>query len=157
MSSRISFHRLDLRLRLIVAAGPTVVLTVTAFHLNAVGGVIAFAGCATLLAVIVSHAGVAITRVDKRIRIGFIPFWFVTLSFAGIDHVSAEEVRPFEDFGGWGIKGRSRKKGLLFSSGGSSAVAFSMLDGRRYFASVTPGTAAAIAVKINAAVASARE
>ncbi|WIB32760.1 hypothetical protein [Curtobacterium sp. MCSS17_005] len=48
--------------------------------------------------------------------------------------MTSVDVRPMEDFGGWGIKGRSRRDGLLLAADGQRAVRIARLNGQVFLA-----------------------
>jgi hypothetical protein len=80
-------------------------------------------------------SGVGVIMTPKWILIVVLPLWVHRVSREGIVSVDAIEVRPFEDFGGWGIKGHARRAGLLFSAGGSQVVRLRTCDSRTYLIS----------------------
>jgi hypothetical protein len=145
----ISFHRLETGLLVLVAVGPAVLIVVSALHLDSVGGVIALIASAMALAVVVRRCGARIRSTSTHLVLGFSPFWRSRLGRDDIARVDAVTVRPLQDYGGWGIKGRPRRKGLLYSAGGEEAIKVELTDGRVYLASVRTGSSEAVCGRID--------
>jgi hypothetical protein len=79
------------------------------------------------------HAYITI-RPDE-VRMGFWPIFRRTIPFHEIASVETMKIDPMRDYGGWGIKGKSRsEKGMLFSAGGQHGLMITARDGRRYVA-----------------------
>jgi hypothetical protein len=77
------------------------------------------------------HAYVTI-RPDA-VRMGFWPIFRRTIPFSEIASVGTMKINPMRDYGGWGVKGKSRsEKGMLFSAGGHHGLMITTRDGRRY-------------------------
>lgn len=144
----ISFRPLGAALKGILAVGPILMLLTSALHLRETVGLIVLVLSAGALVGVVFGLGVRISETRTYFVVSLLPFWRSRIRKTEVASVGVEEVRPFEDFGGWGIKGRSRRKGLLYSAGGSTVVALTTIDGRRYLASVRADDASRIAAAI---------
>lgn len=74
-----------------------------------------------------------LTMTSGQIRLGFFPFYWVTLHSHEIKSVSLFTFRPFKDFGGTGVKGSARSKnGILLGGVPSTGLRFETFDNRRY-------------------------
>jgi hypothetical protein len=144
----ISNRPFDAGLKGVIVMGPAALVFVGAFHLDSWGGVATVVLSAAASVVVAGLAGARISAGRGRVRLSIVPFWTLRLHQNDIESVTAEKVRPLEDFGGWGIKGRSRKKGLLFSSGGDEVVVFRTRSGRTYLVSVREGEGARVAAEL---------
>jgi len=121
-----------------------VLVGVSALHVGDIGGRIGLVLSAVALVAVLRACGSTI-RIDRaHLTLGFSPFWRSRLPRSRIIDITTVTVRPWEDFGGWGIKGSPRRKGLLYSAGGSEAIRVHLCDGRVYLASVRPGTSAEV-------------
>ena len=145
----LSYQRLDGGLQLLMLVGALPMAILAGFlggDGSAVRGLVVGALLAGIPLSLALLSGAAIKLDRRSVWIGFVPFYFRRLSFESIARVDVTRVAPFEDFGGWGIKGRSRRRGLLLSAGGTEVIAFEMVDGRRYLVSAqnSEGTAAQI-------------
>ncbi|QYH34981.1 hypothetical protein [Salinibacterium sp. M195] len=123
---------LNRALRGTLLVSPALLLLVGVFTADSVVTWLILAAALTLLFVIIFGCGVSIKANDDAIVIGFFPFYRKRLSRDSIARVYADKVRPFEEFGGWGVKGSARKNGLLLSAGEAQVVGFELVDGRKY-------------------------
>lgn len=68
-----------------------------------------------------------------QIKMGFFPFYWVTLQSHEIQDVSLLTFRAFKDFGGTGLKGTTRSKnGILLGGVPNTGLRFETFDDRRY-------------------------
>ena len=81
-------------------------------------------------------SGVRVRAGTTSVSVSLVPFWVFRIPIERISSITVETVRPFEDFGGWGIKGSHKKRGILLSAGEDRAVVFRLDDGRTYLAAV---------------------
>jgi hypothetical protein len=144
VASRMSFHPMDATLKGILVLGPAIMALVSALHLDAVAGFVILALSVAALGGVIFGLGVRISDARDHIVLSLVPFWRSRLPKNLIAIVELDEIRPFEDFGGWGIKGQPRKKGLLYSAGGTTVLRFVLTDGRCYLASIPDREASAI-------------
>jgi len=119
-------------LRGILFVGPALLLLVAVFNVGDVIGWLVLVLAVALLLVVAFGSGVRIKADEDAVVIGLFPFFRKRLARDSIARIYAEEVRPFEDFGGWGVKGSARKNGLLLSAGETEVVGIELVDGRRY-------------------------
>ncbi len=131
----LSYQRLDMSLRILMLAGAVPLALVVAAVEQNTGGLVAALLLFCLPLGIALFSGTILRTRKGRLVAGFVPFYWVRLPLDRIERIEVAEVKPFEDFGGWGIKGRSRGRGLLFSAGGTEAVSVRMDDGRHYLVS----------------------
>jgi len=80
-----------------------------------------------------------------------VPFWAVRIDLADISAVDGVEVRPLEDFGGWGVKGASRRRGLLLAADGHRAVRIARTNGQVFLATSSDAEAVVILIRSAAA------
>lgn len=86
---------------------------------------------AAMLLVTVMHSWLKVEA--GQVRMGFFPFYWVTLQSHEIQSVSVFTFRPFKDFGGTGLKGTARSKnGILLGGEPSTGLRFETFDDRRY-------------------------
>ena len=79
------------------------------------------------------HAYVTVRQ--DSVRLGFWPIFRRTIPLREIASVETMKIDPMRDYGGWGVKGKSRsEKGMIFSAGGQYGLMVSTRDGRRYVA-----------------------
>lgn len=119
--------------------GPAILVLVGLLNVNSPGGWIAIVVAGMVLVVVTFFSGVRIRADESAVSIALVPFWGKRMRWSDISSVEIEEVRPFEDFGGWGIKGSQKREGLLLSAGETRSVKFTLTDGRRYLVAVGDG------------------
>ncbi|MFV0461463.1 MAG: hypothetical protein ACK5MT_22140 [Actinomycetales bacterium] len=132
---RLSFQPLDRSLKILILAGALPLALIVALYEGTVGGAVAALIIALLPLGIAFLSGTTIATDGSRIAVGFRPFYRKRFPVSETTEVDVVSVRAFEDFGGWGIKGKASGKGLLLSSGGEQVVEFTLSDGRRYLVS----------------------
>lgn len=136
--TRRDFLTPGLRLVLLLPVIPTFVLVLVVMSVDEDTGPVAMAVTIVLLLALIiveqiMHA--FITLREDSVRMGFLPIFWRTIPYRTIASVDPVRIDPMRDYGGWGIKGKSRsEKGLLFSGGGHHGVMITTLDGRRYVA-----------------------
>lgn len=87
---------------------------------------------AILLMLVTPAVGIVATR--DTIWFLAVPFWAVRIRRSDVASVASVDVRPVEDFGGWGVKGASRKNGLLLAADGHRAVRIVRANGQVFLA-----------------------
>lgn len=122
-------------LRGVLCTGPCVLFTVGIGELPGVAGIVMLASSALAIVMFSFFSGVGVFVTARSVVICVSPFWVHRIARERIIQVDGVEVRPFEDFGGWGMKGRSRGAGLLFSVGGTRVVRLRTRDSRTYLIS----------------------
>lgn len=130
----------------ILLFGPALLLVVAVLNIGDIMGWVVVAISVVLLVVITFGSGISIKANENVVVIGLFPFFRKRLSRDSIVRIYADEVRPFEDFGGWGVKGNARKNGLLLSTGETEVIGFELSDGRRYFVAAGDETQKVIAL-----------
>ena len=90
-------------------------------------------GAAVFVLMLITPA-VAIIATRTTVWLIAVPFWAVRIKKVDIASVASVDVRPLEDFGGWGIKGASRRKGLLLAASGQRAIQISRTNGQVFLA-----------------------
>lgn len=119
--------------------GPAIIVLVGLLNVDSIGGWIAIIGAGVILVVVTFFSGVRIRADETAVSISLAPFWGKRMRWSDITAVDIKEVRPFEDFGGWGIKGSQKREGLLLSAGETRSVKFTLRDGRRYLVAIGDG------------------
>jgi hypothetical protein len=134
MMSVLSWQRFDIGLRLILCAGPLLVCVFSLAELPTASGwwALGIGTGLTMLLLVAPAVGVLAFR--STVWLIVVPFWAVRIEFADIASVDHVDVRPLEDFGGWGIKGTSRRQGLLFAAAGRRAVRIVRANGQVFLA-----------------------
>ncbi|WP_066517306.1 hypothetical protein [Curtobacterium ammoniigenes] len=132
--SVLSWQRFNIGLRLILCGGPVLVcmFSIAGFP-NASGWWMLGIGAALIVLMLVAPA-VAIIATRTTVWLIAVPFWAVRVKKVEIASVTSVDVRPLEDFGGWGIKGGSRRKGLLLAASGQRAVQITRMNGQVFLA-----------------------
>lgn len=70
---------------------------------------------------------------DDAVKIGFFPMFRKTLQYSDIADLSIVDVKPFRQYGGWGVRGFPEYKyGMMFGGFPSSGLRFELHDERRY-------------------------
>lgn len=105
----------------------------------------------SLLVLMLVAPAVGIVATRDAVWFVAVPFWAVRIDLADISAVDGIEVRPLEDFGGWGVKGSSRRRGLLLAADGQRAVRIARRNGQVFLA--TSSDADVVVVGIRAAAA----
>lgn len=86
---------------------------------------------ATLVLLVGLHNWITIS--PGQVRIGFFPFYRRTLPLSEIRSVAIVDIRPVQQFGGWGIKGLAKSQnGLLLGGAPPRGLRFETTDDRRY-------------------------
>ena len=119
-------------------------LLVGVLNVDTAAGAIVALLAVVLLVVITFFSGVLLRAGERGVSFSLVPFWGRRLRWENLARVDVEEVRPFEDFGGWGIKGSQRRHGILLSAGETRTVRFTTTDGRRYLLGLGDETEAAV-------------
>ena len=138
---RIAFRPFHVGLRLMIGIGPAIVAVLIAATASSVAEWVAVGAAVLLVLVIVFATGAALYADERRVAVALAPFWRRTIPWEKVESLELKTVRPFEDFGGWGIKGSHRKRGVLISTGDDETVEIATSDGRRYLVGL--GTQAA--------------
>lgn len=74
-----------------------------------------------------------ITIRPGKVRFGFFPLYWKTLSISEIRYVIAVEFQPMRDFAGWGLKGLAKSRnGILLGGNPSRGIMIETIDQRRY-------------------------
>lgn len=140
----IAYRPFDTSLRAILFGGPAILLFVGLLNVDSVAGWIVAGAAVAVLVIITFFSGVRIRADDTSVAVSLVPFWGKRLRWSDVESIAVEEVRPFEDFGGWGIKGSQKRHGILLSAGDTRSVKFSLSDGRRYLVALGDGADAAV-------------
>lgn len=135
----ISFRPFNAGLRAMLFIGPALLVLVGLLNVESPAGWIAIMVAAVVLVVVTFLSGVRIRADQTAVAVSLVPFWRKRMRWSDIASVDVEEVRPFEDFGGWGIKGSQKREGILLSAGETRSVKFTLADGRRYLVAVGDG------------------
>lgn len=132
----LSYHRFEGPPRWMLAAAFTPLLVLLlAVPSNWLGAGLATA-IVTLALVPPFLMGVFVRLHAGHVIVGCMPVYWVRMPVEAVHDVQVVEVRPWEDYGGWGVKGSAHTPtGLLFSAGGSEAVSLATTDGRHYLVS----------------------
>lgn len=130
----LSWQRFDLGLRLVLCGAPLLVCVFSLAEFPEPSGWILLSAGLLGGALSITLPAVAIIATRRAMWIVGVPFWAVRLPWGRVAAVERAEVHPVEDFGGWGIKGSSRRKGLLFAARGEAAVGVRRDDGRLFLA-----------------------
>jgi hypothetical protein len=141
----IANRRFNAPLRAILFVGPAILLLVGVLNVNTPAGAMVVLAAIVVLVVVTFFSGVRLRAGKEGVAFSLVPFWGKRLRWGEVASVDVEEVRPFEDFGGWGIKGSHKRHGLLLSAGETTTVRITTTDGRRYLVGV--GDAASDAVE----------
>jgi hypothetical protein len=131
----LSYHRFGKGLRALLLAPAVVVASLVATTERTTSGRVVAVVLLALPAGVALFSGTLLRASGDRLTLGFVPFYVTRLRWDEVAEVAVADVRPFEDFGGWGIKGSSKGAGLLLSAGGSRVVSVRTTDGRRYLLS----------------------
>ena len=84
-----------------------------------------------LVMLVVLHNWITIS--PGTVRIGYVPFYRRTLPLSKIRSVSIVEIKPVQQYGGWGIKGLAKSRnGLLLGGYPPRGLRFETVDDRRY-------------------------
>ncbi|OEI67727.1 hypothetical protein Cus16_2476 [Curtobacterium sp. ER1/6] len=87
-----------------------------------------------LFVLMLTAPAVAIMTTRRAVWFVVVPFWAVRVRLDDIASIESVDVRPLEDFGGWGIKGASRRKGLLLAANGQKAIRITRGNGQVFLA-----------------------
>jgi hypothetical protein len=139
----IAYRPFDTSLRAILFVGPAILLLVGLLNVDSVAGWIVAGAAAAVLVIITFFSGVRVRADETSVAVSLVPLWGKRLRWSDLESIDVEEVRPFEDFGGWGIKGSQKKHGILLSAGDTRSIKFTLADGRRYLVSLGDGADAA--------------
>ncbi|WP_309067338.1 hypothetical protein [Microbacterium sp.] len=140
----IAYRPFHAGLRAILFVGPAILLLVGLLNTASPAGWIVAGVAVAMLVVITFFSGVRIRADETSVAVSLVPFWGKRLRWSDVTSVVVEDVRPFEDFGGWGIKGTQKKHGILLSAGDTRSIRFTLIDGRRYLVAVGEGAEAAV-------------
>lgn len=148
----LSWQRFNLGLRLILSGGPLLACLFSIAEFPDASGwwMLGIGSAALLLALVVPAVGIIATR--NSVWLLAVPFWAVRIRVVDIASVTAADVQPLEDFGGWGIKGSSRRKGLLLAADGQRAVRITRCNGQVFLATSGNAERAAAAVRVAAGI-----
>lgn len=130
----LSWQRFNIGLRLILCGGPLLVCVFSLAEFPKASGWWMLGIGAGLITQMLTAPAVVITTNSTAVWLIAVPFWAVRIKFDEIASIMSVDVRPLEDFGGWGVKGSSRKKGLLFAANGQQAVRISRDNGQVFLA-----------------------
>ncbi|QZQ55369.1 hypothetical protein KZI27_19375 [Curtobacterium sp. TC1] len=132
--SVLSWQRFDIGLRLILCSGPLLVCVFSLAEFpEASGWWMLGVGSGALVMMLVAPV-VAIIATRDAVWFVAVPFWAVRIAITDIASVNSVDVRPMEDFGGWGVKGASRRGGLLLAAQGQQAVRIARPNGQVFLA-----------------------
>jgi hypothetical protein len=130
----LSWQRFDVGPRLILCSGPTLICVFSLAEFpEASGWWMLGIGTASIV-LMLSTPAVGIIATRNAVWLIAAPFWGVRVKIGDIASVTSADVRPMEDFGGWGVKGRSRRGGLLLAADGQSAVRIARPNGQVFLA-----------------------
>lgn len=130
----VSWQRFDIGLRLILCSGPVLVCVFSLAEFPAASGWWMLGIGAGSIVLMLLAPAVGILRTRTAVWLVAVPFWAVRIRMDDIATISAVDIRPVEDFGGWGVKGASRKQGLLLAANGHRAVRIVRRNGQVFFA-----------------------
>jgi hypothetical protein len=130
----LSWQRFNIGLRLILCGGPLLVCVFSLAEFPQAGGWWMLGIGAGLIALMLAAPAVVITTNSTAVWLIAVPFWAVRIGRDDIASITSVDVRPLEDFGGWGVKGSSRKKGLLLAANGQQAVQITRDNGQVFLA-----------------------
>ena len=130
----LSWQRFNIGLRLILCGGPLLVCVFSLAEFPQASGWWMLGIGAGLIALMLAAPAVVITTNSTAVWLIAVPFWAVRIKVDDIASITSVDVRPLEDFGGWGIKGSSRKKGLLLAANGQRAVQITRGNGQVFLA-----------------------
>ena len=153
----LSWQRFDVCVRLILCSGPLLVCVFFVAELPAASGWWMLGVGAGLLVLLFVAPAVGILATRGTVWLVAVPFWAVRTEFADIESVVDVDVRPLEDFGGWGVKGASRRKSLLFAAGCGRAVRIVRANGQVFLATSDDAESAVGAIRAVRAAAVAGE
>jgi len=147
--SVLSWQRFNIGLRLILSGGPALVCVFSIAEFPKASGwwMLGIGAGVLLLTLVVPAVGIIATR--NAVWFVAVPFWAVHIRIDEIASVTSVDVHPLEDFGGWGIKGSSRRKGLLLAADGQRAVRITRKNGQVFLA--TSGDAEFVATAVGVA------
>lgn len=142
----LSWQQFDIGLRLVLCGGPVLVCVFSIAELPGASGwwMLGIGAGVLLLTLVVPAVGIIATR--NSVWLLAVPFWVVRIRTVEIASVSTVDVDPLADFGGWGIKGSSRRNGLLFAADGQSAVRITRRNGQVFLATSDNAEEAATAI-----------
>lgn len=146
----LSWQRFNIGLRLILCGGPLIVCVFSIAEFPNASGwwMLGIGSGAVLIALAVPAVGIVATR--KSVWFLAVPFWAVRIRNTEIAAVTAVNVQPLEEFGGWGIKGHSRRNGLLLAANGQHAVRIARANGQVFLATSDAAERVATVVGITA-------
>jgi hypothetical protein len=130
----LSWQRFNIGLRLILCGGPLLVCVFSLAEFPQASGWWMLGIGAGLIALMLAAPAVVITTNSTAVWLVAVPFWAVRINVDDVASITSVDVRPLEDFGGWGIKGSSRKKGLLLAANGQQAVRITRGNGQVFLA-----------------------
>lgn len=130
----LSWQRFDIGLRLILCSGPVLICVFSLAEFPEVNGWWMLGIGTASIVLMLSTPAVAIIATRNALWLVAAPFWGVRVKIDDVASVASADVRPMEDFGGWGIKGRSRRGGLLLAADGQRAVRIARLNGQVFLA-----------------------
>jgi hypothetical protein len=130
----LSWQRFELGLRLVLCSAPALVCVFSLAEFPGPSGWILLGSGLLAGVVAITLPAVAVVATERAVWLVGVPFWAVRIPWHRVADVSSTEVRPVEDFGGWGIKGSSRRRGLLFAASSTAAVRIGTHDGRQFLA-----------------------
>lgn len=130
----LSWQRFNIGLRLILCGGPLLVCVFSLAEFPQASGWWMLGIGAGLIALMLAAPAVVITTNSTAVWLIAVPFWAVRIERDDIASITSVDVRPLEDFGGWGVKGSSRRKGLLLAANGQQAVQITRDNGQVFLA-----------------------
>lgn len=146
----LSWQRFNIGLRLVLCGGPALVCMFSIAEFPQASGwwMLGIGAGVLLLTVVVPAVGIIATH--NSVWFLAVPFWVVRIRRVDIASVTTVDVHPLEDFGGWGIKGSSRRKGLLLAADGQRAVRIARGNGQVFLATSDDAERAATAIGVAA-------
>ncbi|SOC88330.1 hypothetical protein SAMN05660766_2033 [Curtobacterium sp. 314Chir4.1] len=150
--SVLSWQRFTIGLRLILCGGPALVCVFSIAEFPKASGwwMLGIGAGVLLLTLVVPAVGILATR--NSVWLLAVPFWVVRIRIVEIASVTIVDVRPLEDFGGWGIKGSSRRRGLLLAADGQRAVRIRRENGQVFLATSGNAERAASTIAVAAEI-----
>ena len=150
--SVLSWQRFNIGLRLILCGGPVLVCVFSMAEFPKASGwwMLGIGAGVLLLTLVVPAVGILATR--NSVWLLAVPFWVVRIRIVEIASVTIVDVRPLEDFGGWGVKGSSRRKGLLLAADGQRAVRITRENGQVFLATSENAERAASTIAVAAQI-----
>jgi hypothetical protein len=145
--SVLSWQRFDIGLRLVLCGGPLLVCVFSLAEFPKASGWWMLSLGTAVIVLMLAAPAVGIVATRESVWLLAAPFWAVRIRIADIASVASVDVRPMEDFGGWGVKGSSRRTGLLLAANGHRAVRITRANGQVFLATSDQAERAVTAIR----------